>query len=76
MGILALVAKTSQKRNLIKEIKTVLTKYTQKTERIIRVKIIFKITKAKADTTEDISNLIKKTKKVTITQKCYTQEKL
>jgi hypothetical protein len=55
LGILALITKTSQKRNLIKEIKTILVKHTQKTERIIRIERIFKITKTKADSAENIS---------------------
>jgi len=76
LGILALITKTSQKRNLTKEIKTVLVKHTQKTKRIIRIERIFKITKTKADSAEDISYWIKKTKKVAIAQKCHPQEKL
>lgn len=76
MVILVIVVKTSQKRNLIEKIKAVLAKHPQKTERIIRVKIIFKITKAKADSAKDISDRIKKTKKVTVSQKCHPQKKL
>ena len=76
MGVLALIAKTSQKGNLIKKSETILREHPQKTERVIGVKIIFKITKAKANSTEDISYLIKKTKKIAISKECYSEKKL